>query len=78
MEQENKSWIIEGFPRTQMQALALQKMNIIPDKFILLNVDDCTTIQKVKENLQSEESVIRYDENHVDQIAQNALDEYKL
>jgi len=48
MEKDKKSWIIEGFPRTQMQALALQKMNILPDKFILLNVDDETSIEKVK------------------------------
>ena len=36
MEQDQKSWIIEGFPRTEVQAVALQKMKIIPDKFIML------------------------------------------
>ena len=37
MEKDQKSWIIEGFPMTEVQAVALQKMGIIPDKFIMLN-----------------------------------------
>lgn len=36
LESEQKSWIIEGFPRTEMQAVALQKMRLIPDKVVLL------------------------------------------
>ena len=36
-EKDHHSWIIEGFPRTKAQALALQKHGIIPDRFILLN-----------------------------------------
>lgn len=35
-EKECKHWIIEGFPRTRIQALALEKMGIIPDKLIKL------------------------------------------
>lgn len=37
MEEEQKSWIIEGFPRTEMQAVALQKMGIIPNKIVMLS-----------------------------------------
>jgi len=37
-EAQGKSWIIQGFPRTKVQALALQKMGIIPDKMLLLKV----------------------------------------
>lgn len=36
MEKEQRSYIIEGFPRTEVQAIALQKMGILPDNFILL------------------------------------------
>ena len=36
LEKEGKSWIIEGFPRTKVQALSLQKIGVIPDKFIIL------------------------------------------
>lgn len=37
-EEKNHSWILQGFPRTKVQALALQKMGIIPDKFMLLKI----------------------------------------
>ena len=55
MEQGKKSWIIEGFPRTEAQAIALQKMGVIPDKFIMLNQSDTETNDAVMRNLQSEE-----------------------
>jgi adenylate kinase family enzyme len=38
-EKDGVSWIIEGFPRTKVQALSLQKTGIIPDRFILLNAN---------------------------------------
>jgi adenylate kinase len=34
------SWVLEGFPRTRVQALALQSAKMSPDKFLLLNVVD--------------------------------------
>lgn len=37
MEKEQRSYIIEGFPRTEIQAIAMQKMGILPDNFILLS-----------------------------------------
>ena len=36
-EDEKKSWILEGFPRTRVQALSLQRLGIIPDNFIILD-----------------------------------------
>ena len=33
-ERDKKDWILEGFPRTKRQALALQQMGVIPDKII--------------------------------------------
>lgn len=35
-EKAKKSWLIEGFPRTRVQALSIQKMGIVPDKFVQL------------------------------------------
>ena len=35
-EKENQNWLVEGFPRTKVQALALQKLGVIPDKMINL------------------------------------------
>ena len=37
-DEKVQSWIIQVFPRTKAQALSLQKLGIIPDKFILLNI----------------------------------------
>ena len=78
LEREKKSWIIEGFPRTRKQALALQKMGLVLDKFILLEVEKQQSIEKVKSNLQSEEAIIHYREELIDKYAQNALTEYQM
>jgi adenylate kinase len=78
LEKDQKSWIIEGFPRTRQQALALQKMGIIPDKFILLHIKHQVTIEKVKKNLKSEESLIQYPDEEIDSLARSALTEYKV
>ena len=33
-EKEAKSYVIEGFPRTKVQALALEELGVVPDKVI--------------------------------------------
>jgi adenylate kinase len=33
----NCGWILEGFPRTRLQALALQQMKVRPNKLFMLN-----------------------------------------
>lgn len=38
--QDKKSYIIEGFPKTKLQALFLQKNNIHPTTLIILNLSD--------------------------------------
>ena len=82
MEQGQKSWIIEGFPRTEAQAIALQKMGVLPDKFILLNQDDQTTFDAVMRNLSSDETKpgLSRIEDPVqrERIARNAVLEYNL
>lgn len=81
-EQRKTSWIIEGFPRTEAQAIALQKMGIIPDKFIMLNQDDQLTFEAVMNNLSSDETkpgMSRIDDPHLrERIARNAVLEYNL
>jgi len=82
MEAGQKSWIIEGFPRTEAQAIALQKMGVIPDKFILLNQDDTSTLDAIMRNLSGEEikAGISRIENmkQRERIARNAVLEYNL
>ena len=50
-EDKNQSWILQGFPRTKVQALSLQKIGIIPDKFILLNIKPNAAHSRIKNNL---------------------------
>ena len=40
LEKEKKSFILEGFPKTRVQGLALQRAGIIPDSFIILNLPE--------------------------------------
>lgn len=62
LEKENAggSWIIEGFPRTRLQAISLQKMGIVADKFIMLDIVENISIDKVKMNLRSEDEIIQF------------------
>lgn len=50
-EKKNQSWIIEGFPRTKVQASSLQGMGIIPDKFINITVPKAVSVSKIKFSL---------------------------
>ena len=53
-------------------------MKIIPDKFILLDVSNEASIEKIKKNLKSEESIVKYKEQQIDSLSVSALKEYKL
>ena len=47
-EKKNQSWVIQGFPRTRTQALSLQRLAIIPDKIIHLDVRKHTALARIK------------------------------
>jgi len=53
-------------------------MRVIPDKFVLLNVNNDITIEKVKRNLSSEEGQIKYNPGELNKLARQALEEYLL
>lgn len=44
------SWIVEGFPRTRAQALALQKLGIVPDKFVHLSINEGVSLARIRQN----------------------------
>ena len=76
MEKEQKSYIIEGFPRTEIQAIALMEMGVIPDKFILLSQDDKFSEQKLVNNLGSEDAIVKCkDKNKTVRLAKAAIRE---
>ena len=53
LEKEGSSWIVEGFPRSQVQALALQQLGVVPDKVIVLNINERAFHDQVKKNLKA-------------------------
>lgn len=44
---QKQGWLLDGFPRTAIQAQALLESNIIPDLFIVLQVPDSVLIERV-------------------------------
>mmetsp|Transcript_17959 Transcript_17959/g.15875 ORF Transcript_17959/g.15875 Transcript_17959/m.15875 type:complete len:455 (+) Transcript_17959:12-1376(+) len=75
-KESKRNWIIEGFPRTRKQALALSKMDFIPDCMILLDVKDELTKERVKQNLTSEEAIVQVDQDKIPLILDEAVQEY--
>jgi len=73
-EKEKNNWIIEGFPRTAAQVVALQKIGIIPTRVILLNIKKPSSQLKVKNNLISNATGLYGPE--LERVANNAIDEY--
>jgi adenylate kinase family enzyme len=53
-------------------------MGIVPDKFILLDIAENLSQDKVKRNLKSEDEIIHFNEDDVENIAENALTEFRL
>jgi adenylate kinase family enzyme len=59
MENEQRSYIIEGFPRTETQAIAMQKMGILTDNFILLQQTDEYSEQRIRDLLSSDDTIVK-------------------
>jgi len=50
-EKLNKSWIIEGFPRTRVQAHAFAKLGVVPDKLIQMSCNKEASMAHIKESV---------------------------
>lgn len=50
-EKDNKDYVIEGFPRTKVQALKLGHLGVVPDKIICLNASEENQANKLKQNI---------------------------
>ena len=56
-EEENVSYIIEGFPRNRTQAIFLQSLGLLPDNIIVLTTDkqksEDAIFEKISENYEN-------------------------
>ena len=78
-ERCNQSYIIEGFPRTRIQAMAFAKLGVVPDKIIQLSVSEATSIASIKASITeaSDVQVKISDEEHT-RIASRSYREWDI
>lgn len=55
-EARKSSWILNGFPRTRVQAMALQKWGIVPDKIMSLEHSKSKSISRFHDVITSTNS----------------------
>ena len=76
-EYEHESWILEGFPKTKIQALALGQNKIVPDKIFILKYSDEVAIEHIIQGLRE-----KYGEeastSQLEEIANRVMTEYHL
>lgn len=84
LEKNGKNYVIEGYPRTRVQAIWLQRMGIIPDKFFILNIDEATISKKIRSSTQQAETPESGDHKEalnseeIDAIVHNVILEYNM
>jgi len=76
LEKEGKDYIIEGYPRTRVQALSLQRMGIIPNKFFILDVNGETISKKISTNINTVAEHMTNDEINI--ITQRVILDYNM
>jgi adenylate kinase family enzyme len=60
-ERKCQSYIVQGFPRTKVQALSMQKMKVIPDKMMNINITKAAVIKRIREQMAVEDPDTKYD-----------------
>ena len=78
LNKKGKDYIIEGCPQTRVQANALQKMGIVPDKFFILKITDAMISQKIKDEVHGYNEEKPISEAEIEEIAKNTITEYNM
>lgn len=76
LEANKESWFLQGFPRTKVQALSLQRLRIVPDKLIHLNLPQKAVVNKISTNVTALNSNIYGSE--LDQLCLRLHADYML
>lgn len=76
-EKRGQHWVVSGFPRTKVQALSLQKMGIIPDRFMYLDVRRQFSELRIQQNcINIQQTLLSNEEQKA--LAAAIYDEYDL
>lgn len=76
-EEDNVSYIIEGFPRNRTQAIFLQSVGLLPDNVIILTTTREKAEAKVFNKLK-EKGVLKKSDEELKVLAKNSIDEAEL
>lgn len=76
-EEDNVSYIIEGFPRNRTQAIFLQSVGLLPDNVIILTTTREKAEAKVFNKLK-EKGVLKKSDEELKILAKNSIDEAEL
>jgi adenylate kinase len=73
LEKKGGSYILEGFPRTKVQGLALQRAGVIPDRIVLIRPGESEFKQNFAEKYSDLSSIKNDNHKH---LAERALHEF--
>lgn len=76
-EEDNVSYIIEGFPRNRTQAIFLQSVGLLPDNVIILTTTREKAETKVFNKLK-EKGILKKSDEELKILAKNSIDEAEL
>lgn len=59
-EVQDRGWLLDGFPRTVAQANVLEESGVIPDLFLLIEIDDSELVTRVTGRRMDKETGVIY------------------
>lgn len=75
---EEENFIIEGYPRTCAQAIELQKMKVVPDKFFILTASEASMLKKAIAKIDASDEGKNLSEAEIEKYAKNSVTEYTM
>lgn len=75
IEKDRKNYIVVGYPRTRIQAIALQRVGLIPDNIFILKTTEASITDKIYEDFIKNRPGT---ESGIDKIVKDAVLEYAV
>lgn len=77
-EYKEENYIIEGYPRTRIQAIELQRMNVVPDKFFILTASEAAMEKRARANIAASDEGKNLSEQETAKLAKSIVKEYLM